>query len=176
MVARFTAPDGRATVALRAPVWLDGAWWTCLDRSYRAGAGFLAPHRHAHTDEVHMVRDGTVRLVQGVRRRTARPGDVVVVPAGTPHVDPWATADGPATVTTLLGPAAPEWLAFGLHLGRATRAGRLTRRGQPPLPAVMAAVHASGADVLAAGLPAALQQRVTTPALAALGRAMGATA
>ena len=170
VVGRYRSPDGRAEVALRSSVWLDGAWWSCLDRTYQAGAGFLVPHRHAHTDEVHFVREGTVRYLHRGRVRTAYAGDVVVFPAGTVHADPWATKDGPATVTSLLSPAGPEWIDFGLRLGRATRGGQLTRRGQPPLPVVMRIVHETGADVLAPALPAWLQRRVAIPTLAAIGR------
>ena len=170
VVARYRSSDGRAEVALRSNVWVDGAWWACLDRTFRAGAGFLVPHRHAHTDEVHFVRDGEVRYVQRGRVRTAGAGDVLVFPAGTVHADPWATRAGPATVTSLLSPARPEWVQFGLRLGLITRRGRLNRRGQPPLPVVMKIVHESGADVLAPGLPAGLQRRLVIPALAAIGR------
>lgn len=170
VVARYRATDRRAELTLRAPVWLDGAWWTCLERSFRAGAGFLAPHRHESTDEVHFIREGAVRYLHRHRLRKATAGDVLVIPAGSVHADPWATGDGAATMTTLLRPAAPEWLTFGLRLGRLTREGPLTRRGQPPLPVVMDVVHETGADVLAAGLPTRLQRHVTTPMLAAVGR------
>ena len=68
VVARYRSADGRAEVALRSSVFLDGAWWSCLDRTFQAGAGFLVPHWHAHTDEVHFVRDGVVRYLQGGRR------------------------------------------------------------------------------------------------------------
>lgn len=170
VVGRFRSPDGRAEVALRSSVWLDGAWWSCLDRTFAAGAGRLVPHRHAHTDEIHFVRDGVVRYLQRGRVRTARAGDVIVVPAGTVHADPWATTAGPATITSLLSPAGPEWVHFGRRVGEATRLGVLTRQGQPPLPVVMRIVHETGADVLAPLLPAALQRWFAIPVLAALGR------
>lgn len=170
VVGRYRSADGRAEVALRSGVWLDGAWWSCLDRTFAAGAGFLVPHRHAHTDEIHFVRDGVVRYLQGGRLRTASAGEVIVIPAGTVHADPWATKDGPATVTSILSPAGPEWVDFGIRIGQATRRGVLTGRGQPPLPVVMRIVHETGADVLAPGLPAVLQRRLAIPALAAIGR------
>lgn len=170
VVGRYRSPDGRAEVALRSNVWLDGAWWACLDRTFQAGAGFLVPHRHAHTSEVHLVRDGVVRYLQRGRVRTARAGDVIVVPAGTVHADPWASKDGPATVTSLLSPAGPEWTSFGIRVGGATASGQLTGRGQPPLPVVMRIVHETGTDVLAPLLPAGLQRRIAIPALAAIGR------
>ncbi|MFC5731478.1 MULTISPECIES: cupin domain-containing protein [Nocardioides] len=170
VVGRYRSADGRAEVALRSSVWLDGAWWSCLDRTFQAGAGFLVPHRHAHTDEVHFVREGTVRYLQRGRLRTASAGEAIVFPAGTVHADPWATKDGPATVTSLLSPAGPEWIDFGVRIGKATLSGQLTRKGQPPLPVVMRIVHESGADVLAPLLPAALQRRWAIPALASVGR------
>ena len=170
VVARYRSSEGLVELVLRSNVWVDRAWWACLDRTFRAGAGFLVPHRHAHTDEVHFVRDGEVRYLHRGRLRTARGGDVLVFPAGTVHADPWATKAGSATITSMLSPAGPEWIAFGLRLGLLTRGGRLTRHGQPPLPMVMRIVSQTGADVLAPGLPAGLQRRVAIPALAAIGR------
>ena len=170
VVGRYHSADGRAEVALRSGVWLEGAWWACLDRTFQAGAGFLVPHRHARTDEVHFVREGSRGASQRGRLRMAHAGDVIVVPAGTVHADPWATKDGPATVTSLLSPSGPEWTDFGFRVGRATRSGHLTRRGQPPLPVVMRIVHETGADVLAPFLPAVLQRRLAIPVLAAIGR------
>ena len=170
VVARYRSRDGLAEVALRTNVWLDGAWWACLDRTFRAGAGRLVAHWHERTDEVHFVRDGMVHYQLGGKVRTARTGEVIVFPAGTVHADPWATQDGPATVASLLSPAGPEWIQFGMRLGRITREGPLTRSGQPPLPVVMKIVHETGVDILAPGLPATLQRRTAIPALAAVGR------
>src|SRR5581483_11896998 len=102
------------------------------------------------------VREGTVRYVRRYRVRKATAGDVIVFPAGSVHTDPWATRAAPVRLMTLLRPAAPEWLAFGLELGRVTRSGPLNRHGQPPLPVVMNLVQQSGADVFAAALPTAL--------------------
>nr|WP_271209298.1 cupin domain-containing protein [Rhodococcus wratislaviensis]GLK33802.1 hypothetical protein GCM10017611_06450 [Rhodococcus wratislaviensis] len=170
VVGRYRSPDGRAEVALRTNVWIDGMWWSCLDRTFQAGAGFLVPHWHAHTDEVHFVREGEVRYIQNCRRRIARAGDVLVFPSGTVHADPWATKSGPATVTSLLSPAVPAWIEFGLRVGRLTQSRQITRRGQPPLPVLMRIVQETGVDVLAPGLPAGLQRQLAIPALAAIGR------
>ena len=173
VVCRFEAPDHRTTSTLRAPVWHDGSWCTCFDRTYRPGAGWLAPHRHEDTEEAYFVREGTVRYMVGGRLRTARAGDVVTIPKGATHLDPWATAAAPVRMTVLLRPAAPAWLQFGLRLGEAIRHGRLNLQGQMRLVPLMEAVHVTGADVLAAGLPSGLQRRYTTPALARLAEIFG---
>lgn len=170
VVVRFRAPNSRTTLTLRAPVWHEGAWCTCFDRTFAAGAGRLPPHRHDSVTELFFVRSGRVRYLRGGRLRTAGAGDVVRIEPGAVHIDPWATRAGPAELTVLLRPADPTWLVFGRRLGAAIRAGTLNRHGQLPLLALMDAVHRSGADVAAAGLPAALQRRVTTPALSRLHR------
>ena len=168
VVGRYRAANGTTSLALRAPVWHDGGWATCFDRSFAAGRGRLAPHRHDRTSETFFVRSGVARYLFRGRLRTAHAGEVVVIDPGTAHMDPWADADGPLEVTVLLAPADPTWLEFGMRLGEAIQGGPLNRQGQMPLPALMGAVHRSGADVFAAGLPAGLQRRVTTPALSLL--------
>lgn len=173
VVARYRAPDGSTLLALRAPVWIDGSWATCFDRTFAPRRGRLAPHRHDHTRETFFVRSGTARYLLRGRLRTAGPGDIVDIEPGRTHMDPWAGADAPLEVTVLLRPASPAWLDFGLRLGGAIQAGRVNRQGQMPLIALMDAVHRSGADVLAAGLPSALQQGVTTPALSKLAGVVG---
>ena len=170
VVVRYRDPAGRTSLTLRAPVWHGGAWCTCFDRTFAPGAGRLPPHRHDGTTELFFIRAGRVRYLQRGRLHTAGPGDVVRIDPGSVHIDPWATREGPAEMTVLLRPADPTWLDFGLRLGAAVRAGKLNRHGQPPLLALMDAVHTSGADVAAAGLPGGLQRRLTTPALSRLHR------
>lgn len=172
VVVRYRDPAGRTTLTLRAPVWHEGAWCTCFDRSFAAGAGWLPPHRHDGTTETFFIRSGRVRYLRGGRVRTAGPGDVVTIEPATVHVDPWATREGPAELTVLLRRADPTWLDFGLRLGTAIRGGRLNRHGQMPLPALMDAVHRSGADVAAAGLPGGFQRRVSIPLLSRLHRVL----
>lgn len=170
VVVRYRDPAGRTSLTLRAPAWHEGAWCTCFDRTFAAGAGRLPPHRHDGATELFFIRAGRVRYLQRGRVRTAGPGDVVRIEPGIVHIDPWATREGPAELTVLLRPADPAWLDFGLRLGAAIRAGKLNRHGQLPLLALMDAVHISGADVAAAGLPGGLQRRFTTPALSRLRR------
>jgi len=171
VVWRFRAPDDRVVLTLRAPVWLNGSWWTCLERVLGPGQGVIAPHRHDRTDEIHVVKKGTVRYMQGLRFRMATAGQVIRYKAGGAHMDPWAAKGQPATVMTFLSPASGQWFELGLRIGRMTERGHLTSRGQPPLDAFMRAVHETGADVWAAGLPTFLQRWITTPAIAAVARA-----
>jgi hypothetical protein len=169
VVRRFSTPDGRVQVTLRGPAWINGSWWTCLERVLGPGQGIIAPHRHDHTDEIHIVKKGSVRFLQGFRVRTAHAGEAIRFASGGFHMDPWAMGE-PATVLTYLGPASAQWLELGIRLGEMTEKGHLTSRGQPPLDSFMRAVHESGADVWAAGLPTVLQRTITTPTIAAVAR------
>ncbi|KRA28059.1 MULTISPECIES: hypothetical protein [unclassified Nocardioides] len=45
VVGRYRSPDGRAEVALRSNVWVGGAWWSCLDRTFRAAERPAHPPR-----------------------------------------------------------------------------------------------------------------------------------
>lgn len=168
-VRRFTSPDGRVRVTLRAPAFVDGRWWSCLERDYAAGQGLTAPHRHDESVEIHVVRSGVVRFLQGWRFRTATAGEVIHFPAGRAHMDPWAFCQA-ATVTTYIGPPSSKWVGMGVLIGEMTEREHLTSRGQPPLDSFMRAVHECGVDILAAGLPTFLQRSFTIPAIAAVAR------
>ena len=170
MVGRFRSPDARVVVTLRGLVWHNGSWWACLERALGPGQGLTAPHRHDQTDEIHVVKEGCVRYMQGLRFRTAIAGQVIQYKAGAAHMDPWAANGQPARVMTFLSPASTPWIELGMRIGRMTKHGHLTSRGQPPLDAFMGAVHETGADVWAAGLPTFLQRWITTPAIAAVAR------
>ncbi len=47
--------------------------------------GGMAGHLHRHHEEIIIVLDGHARIRVGEARTLAGPGDVLVVPAGTPH-------------------------------------------------------------------------------------------
>ena len=75
----------------------------CSVRVVLVAPGPRTPHRHPHSAEaIHVVR-GNGEHWQGDQRTAVGPGDVVLVPAGVPHV----------TVTA--GPADMELVCFFPH-------------------------------------------------------------
>ena len=56
-----------------------------LDVFFPPGAGASAAHIHPHQEERFEILDGSLRLRIGREERVARAGDIIVVPAGTPH-------------------------------------------------------------------------------------------
>lgn len=88
---------------LRAMGSLAGTTWHVMDVAVPPGSG-TPPHRHA-SPEIFMVTEGHVSF--GVaesgafRTFTAKPGDVVTVPSGVPHLYRNETS-GPARFTVLV--------------------------------------------------------------------------
>jgi quercetin dioxygenase-like cupin family protein len=56
-----------------------------FDLFLRPGAHVPARHLHPRQEERFTILDGTLRFSAGGRARIAGPGEVLVVPAGTPH-------------------------------------------------------------------------------------------
>ena len=73
-----------------------------LDRSNPGQGPKL--HRHPY-DETWLVLDGTVNFQAGNETRAAGPGDVVIVPANTPHK---FTNDGPGPLKARVHPRQPH--------------------------------------------------------------------
>ncbi len=83
------------------------------------------------------VISGVVRFRINGREQTARPGDVVIAPAGSPHMS-WNIGEGPAHVRIRMTPAL-RWEEFTRRLFAAAHDGRTDDRGipEPPLLAVL---------------------------------------
>jgi mannose-6-phosphate isomerase-like protein (cupin superfamily) len=82
-------------------------------------------HRHRSQDEHFVIREGELRAVIDGEERILRPGDVIDVPAGTPHAM-WSTAEGPSRATWQVRPAlrtAELWAAL-TEMRAASAAGR----------------------------------------------------
>lgn len=57
----------------------------CSVRVVRVPPGPRTPHRHPHSIEVIYVAEGEGRFWEGEEVTPVAPGDVLLVPAGTPH-------------------------------------------------------------------------------------------
>ncbi len=79
---RFAELAGRLSADPLASVDDPGG---CSVRVVRVPPGPRTPHRHPHSVEVVYVAEGTGRVWEGDRVTAVGPGDVVLVPSGTPH-------------------------------------------------------------------------------------------
>ncbi len=94
--------NGESTVVKLEPEWTRGAYAL---RSNTAPPHFVSVplHRHRDMEEAFVVVTGTMSVVAGSRRLDAGPGDVCLIPRGTPHSLANLT-DVPVTWLTLLSP------------------------------------------------------------------------
>jgi quercetin dioxygenase-like cupin family protein len=141
-----------------------------IDVFFRPGGFVAAPHVHPRQEERFEVRSGRPWFrVAGVEGR-ASPGDVIVVPSGTPHT--WRNdTDEETHVLVEFRPALRTELFFETLIGLA-RAGKLNRRGWPnPLRAAVLAQEYR--DEVVGAWPPLLVQRLVCALLAPVGRLLG---
>jgi quercetin dioxygenase-like cupin family protein len=158
--------DGREV--LEVEIWIDPG-------------GGVTPHIHPAVDESFEVRSGTACFLSGRRWRTAGPGEVFRVKAGTRHAYR-NTGDDVAHVVCHATP--PSTLReFLEEVAALSRAGAVTRHGLPRSPAAvldaaaLAHRHREMVTLLFPPLPPPRIQRLVLGPLARLaerrGRATG---
>jgi mannose-6-phosphate isomerase-like protein (cupin superfamily) len=82
-------------------------------QEFKVGAAFGKYHLHEHTDNVFFVIDGTLKAVVDGETHLLQPGDLIFIPAGSPHKaipssGPWrSTRRRPAT-TPIRRPTPPR--------------------------------------------------------------------
>lgn len=133
--------------------------------------GFVASeHVHPRQEERHEVIRGRLGLAAAGREQILGPGDVVVVPPGTPH-RLWTVDGEPVHVLFQLRPAlrAEELIETFVRLARA---GKVNRRGYPRLLQLAVLADEFGEEGYVTRPPRAVQ-RALVATLAPLGRLLG---
>jgi quercetin dioxygenase-like cupin family protein len=149
-----------------------------VEHVFAPGGSVPAAHLHPHQVERFEVLSGSPCFRIGDEERTARPGDVVAVAAGTPHTW-WNAGDDETRVLIEFRPALRTEEIFEI-LFALGRDGRLNRRSVPNpfLGAVIArefeqeAGVAPTKEILLTRLPPPLL-RLVIAVLAPLGRLLG---
>ncbi len=136
----------------------------------RPGAAPAARHVHPLQEERFLVVQGVVRLDVGGSVSELVPGEVGVVPPGTPHT--WASVgEEEAQVTVDFLPALRSEVFFETFFGLAAD-GKTNAQGLPHLLQMAVLLREYAEELRLASPPAGVQRVVFTP-LAALGRALG---
>ena len=142
------------------------------------GKGAAPAHFHPRFTERFEILAGNARFRLGRDERDARPGDVLVFPAGAPHLHPWSASAEELHVQQTITPARPDLpglessgdalvTLFGL-----ARDGRVDKRGFPNLLQLAVLVHSTMPGTYLAGIPIPVQELVFG-GLAAIGRRAG---
>ncbi len=140
------------------------------EHALRPGARVPYDHVHAKQEERFEVTEGTATVRLGDKTLTLGPGEIVVIPVGTPHGLRNET-DGVVRVCTEVRPARQTERYFELVFALAQQ-GKVGKRGLPnPLRLAVIARAAGHQDYLL-GVPVVVQ-RWTVTALALVGRLFG---
>jgi quercetin dioxygenase-like cupin family protein len=138
---------------------------------YLGPSGFIAtPHVHPFQEERFEISGAPAMFRVGSEERLYQPGEVVSVPAGTPHVW-WNPGDSEVTTLIQFRPALDTETFFETFFGLA-RDGKVNKKGLPNPLQMMVLARAYNREMQ---LPRS-RQRVLYPVsmlLAPLGRALG---
>jgi mannose-6-phosphate isomerase-like protein (cupin superfamily) len=147
----------------------DGEY-VLLEATIQPGGFVAAAHIHPNQSERFEVLEGTLCLRRGRETLTAHAGDVVTVPAGTPHRF-WNPGESDARFLCEVRPA----LAFEQLLETMfalAEDGRTNRKGMPN-PLRLAVIARAHFDDVRLPFPPVALQRLGLLAGSAVGRALG---
>lgn len=138
----------------------------------KPGAGKMDEHIHANTHERYTVLSGTMRAKVDGKFRRLKQGDVVDIPPGTPHINPWNNSREDASVQLWLSPenGYEEFLTLMYHVAVTEKLSR--RKDISPLQYATIGDRVPAVDYLTS-MPIVVQQ-VGAPVMAAVGRATDA--
>jgi quercetin dioxygenase-like cupin family protein len=166
----YTHEESGARIDTHPWFYRDGQQMFGLTRIYPPHTGRGLPHLHKDVEQRNSVRFGVARYRLGKQWRELEPGEELVIPAGTPHIDPFNDSDGALEMTTLFSPGPMYLFHYARTLGQAIRDGKVNSQQEFRLLHLMVMLAQPGARTYAAGPPIAIQRRVVIPLMAAIGR------
>jgi mannose-6-phosphate isomerase-like protein (cupin superfamily) len=167
----FLHPDGRSRLALH--VWRNDETrqhFLSFDRRLAAGTGRSGAHVHLDCDSSFQLRSGRALYVVDGEQRLLEVGERVVIPAGTPHVDPYTEPGQEAELYLTMEPGRDFAFRFARTFGRALAAGAVNGRHELPWFHLMVVLRATRAETYAVGPPRLLQKHIAIPLAAWIGR------
>jgi mannose-6-phosphate isomerase-like protein (cupin superfamily) len=169
----FRDPNGEGRVTLHAFRREGDRSVLSHARTLPPGTGRFAAHRHLDYEEQWLVYSGTAGYKQGRERGTLVAGEKLILPPGTPHVDPYNDSDEPLELLGLISPPNSFTFHYGRTHGDALRAGRVNGQQQLTPLHLMLVLRETRAGTYAAGPPIPIQRLLVIPLLAALARLRG---
>ncbi len=139
---------------------------------------FLPPHTNTFPEHLQLNQEERFEIIAGSAsysiegaQRQASAGDVIVVPAGTPHRNPWNSSAAPLHFRHQTAPDLGSEQFFETIFSLA-RDGQTNRKGEVPLLHLIVIGDALASKTYQTGIPIGIQ-RVLIRILAALGRRLG---
>jgi mannose-6-phosphate isomerase-like protein (cupin superfamily) len=134
----------------------------------KPSAGKAAEHIHQNTHERYTVLSGTMRVKVNGKFRRLKAGDVVDIPPGTPHINPWNNSREDAAIELWLSPenGYEEFLEIMYHIAKVDKLSR--KKDLNPVQYATIGERVPAVDYLTS-MPIIAQQ-VGSPVVAAFGR------
>jgi mannose-6-phosphate isomerase-like protein (cupin superfamily) len=169
----YTHEESGARIDTHPWFYRDGKQMFGLTRIFPPHTGKGLPHVHAGVEQRNTVRHGVARYRIGKAWRELEPGEELVIPAGTPHLDPYNDTGGALEMTTLFSPGPMYLFHYARTLGQAIRDGNVNSQQEFKLLHLMVMLNQPGGSTYAAGPPISVQRLFVIPLMATLGRLRG---
>jgi mannose-6-phosphate isomerase-like protein (cupin superfamily) len=136
---------GTRTLVVQAAAETDGLGWVLEVTCPEGARSSILEHVHTEWLETFEIVEGAARYKLDGREAEASKGDVIVMPAGQPHIHPWNAGEGSMVYrqTNKFARRSPEAVddVIGVFatLNGLTREGKVGRRGLPKNPLQFAA-------------------------------------
>jgi mannose-6-phosphate isomerase-like protein (cupin superfamily) len=148
-----------------------GAERLVIDHSLKPHTSTFAEHIQLNQEERFTILSGTGTYRLNGLDRTARAGEVIVVPPGTPHRNPWNEGDEELLFRHETSPNLGSEIFFE-SLFSLARDGRTDKKGDVSALQVIVIGAGLKSQTYTTGIPVSIQ-RLMIPVLAALGRWLG---
>lgn len=126
----YTHKDSGAQIETHPWGHRDGRQMIGFTRTYPPRTGKGPAHVHSDNEQRNIVRFGIARYRIGKETGELGPGDELVIPPGTPHVDPYNDTDEALQMTTFFSPGSAWMVMFGRTLAQAIRDGNVDQQQQ----------------------------------------------
>jgi len=167
----FLHPEKRTRLAVH--VWRSDETrehYVSFDRRLAGGTGRSGAHVHVDCDSSFQLRSGRARYAVDGEERVLEVGERVMIPAGTPHVDPYTEPGQEAELYLTMEPGRDFAYRFARTFGRALAAGAVNDQHELPWLHLMVVLRATRAETYAVGPPRLIQKHIAIPLAAWIGR------
>lgn len=167
----FLHPDRRTRFATH--VWRSDETrqrYLSFDRRLAAGTGRSGAHVHLDSDSSFQLRSGRARYAVNGEEHVLEVGERVVIPAGTPHVDPYTEPGQEAELYATMEPGGNFAYRYARTFGRALASGAVNDQHELPWLHLMVVLRATRAQTYAVGPPRLVQKYIAIPLAAWIGR------
>ena len=143
-----------------------------FERVFAPRSGLADPHYHLDLTQTWEALEGEGRIEVDGEERPLVAGDVVAIPPGTPHRDPWIPGEGPLRVRGSFDPCTDFIEGYAAAWAHHLVNGTANKQDEIPLLQIFAVSRVTDGQSFRAGIPRAIQ-KASLPLAALIARLRG---